>query len=277
MEESPSPKKTAFQLSTPSSRPKRLAILLWGQAGVGKTTFAGTAPGPKLWVNFDPDGVDSLTHLEDVSVIDLAADNYGVVEKAKEADPFRIGKDFLADDQFETVVVDSTTTFGDMALRHAVGRAAATRQGKSSTLEQPGLAGYGFKNAWVNSLVVNMLRMTARYGKHCIIICHEDKPSLNTEGSIVEVGLMLGSSLRQQVPVSFSEVWFMKDAGAERKVHVRPHLYYRPMKTRMFAAEGKNASFTWKYDLQAPDEGVTIAGLYEQWVENGGKKIPLPR
>lgn len=266
-----------FTLATPQSKAKRISLLLWGKSGVGKTTFAGSAPGPKLWINFDPDGADSLAHLDDVLVLDLSGQAVSVVEKFKDDDPFRIGKEILDANTVQTVVFDSTTTFGDACLRHGVVRAGATKQGRGSTLEQPGLAGYGHKNAWVNAAVTNLLRLTARYDKHLIVIAHEDKPDLTSEGAVSEISLMLGSSLKQQIPVPFSEIWYMSDNGKVREVYVRPYLYYRPMKTRMFAAEGKGAKFTWQYDLTAPTEGVTIAALYEQWVENSGKKIPLPK
>ena len=263
-------------LETPQSKAKRLAILLWGTSGVGKTTFASTAPGRKLWINFDPDGTDSLAFRDDVHILDLSTHALSVVEKFKDSDPYRIGTTLLNDDTFDTVVFDSTSTYGDMCLRHGVVRASATKAGRTATLEQPGLAGYGHKNAWVSAAVFNFLRLTAKYNKHAIIIAHEDKPSVNEEGVTTEVSLLLGSSLRQNIPISFSEVWFMRDTGKTRTVHVRPYLYYKPMKTRMFDAEKRGASFDWNYELSTPDEGVTIAKLYRQWVENSGKKIPLP-
>lgn len=268
-----------FVLTTPQARQKRIAMLLWGQSGVGKTTFAGTAPGRKLWVNFDPDGTDSLAHLDEdeVQILDLSSAGANNVERFKEADPIKIGQQLLADDKFDSVVVDSTSTFGDLCLRHGVVRAAGTKQGRDSTLEQPGLAGYGFKNAWVSAMVNNMLRLTAKYNKHIIIIAHEDKPELSSEGSVSEVSIMLGSSLKKQIAIPFSEIWFMRDDGKQRHVHVRPYLYYKPMKTRMFTAEGKGASFVWKYDIDTPHEGVTIASIYDRWVANGGKKIELPK
>ena len=50
----------------------RMSLLLWGQPGVGKTTLAATAPGKKLWVNFDPDGTDSVAQFENIDVVDLS-------------------------------------------------------------------------------------------------------------------------------------------------------------------------------------------------------------
>ena len=38
----------------------RVSMMLWGSAGCGKTTFANTAPGKRLYINFDPDGTSSL-------------------------------------------------------------------------------------------------------------------------------------------------------------------------------------------------------------------------
>ena len=35
---------------------RRFSAVLWGPAGMGKTTLAMTAPGRKALINFDPDG-----------------------------------------------------------------------------------------------------------------------------------------------------------------------------------------------------------------------------
>jgi hypothetical protein len=46
------------------------------------------------------------------------------------------------------------------------------------------------------------------------------------------------------------------------------------LKSRMFITSGE-PEFDWKYDADE-DEGPGIETWYDQWVVNGGKKIPLP-
>ena len=42
-------------ITTPKTQVKRMAMVIWGPSGAGKTTLAATAPRPILWINFDPD------------------------------------------------------------------------------------------------------------------------------------------------------------------------------------------------------------------------------
>ena len=58
----------------------------------------------------------------------------------------------LAD--FDTIIVDSLTKFSEHALRHAVNVAP------KSSIEAPGLNGYGMRNIFVGSFVSNMIRIT---------------------------------------------------------------------------------------------------------------------
>src|ERR1044072_4653379 len=69
-----------------------MAILLWGEAGGGKTTLACTAPGNKLLVNFDPRGPSSVAYRSDVSVADYSGHGTKIVEEFKRSDPFGLSK-----------------------------------------------------------------------------------------------------------------------------------------------------------------------------------------
>ena len=50
----------------------RLTMLLWGSAGAGKTTYAATAPGDKLWFSFGDSEHASVAGRSDVFVMDLS-------------------------------------------------------------------------------------------------------------------------------------------------------------------------------------------------------------
>ena len=50
---------------------ERLTMLLWGKPACGKTVFAATAPGKKLWLLFDPNGTASIRKRDDILVVDL--------------------------------------------------------------------------------------------------------------------------------------------------------------------------------------------------------------
>src|SRR4051812_33148913 len=51
----------------------RMAQLLWGAAGCGKSTFAATGPGDKLWLSLGDNEHVSVNHRQDVYVADYSS------------------------------------------------------------------------------------------------------------------------------------------------------------------------------------------------------------
>jgi hypothetical protein len=263
-------------LETPSQRIKRFSLLLWGPSGCGKTTLAATAPKNLLWLNFDPDGTDAVANVDGIEVLDFAKQPASIAEKFKEENPIRI-KQFLIDrPDIKTVVFDSLTTFGEKALYHGVKVAQGTNKGKKEgvTIESPGYSGFGNKNTWTQLCVSNLLQVTGELERNMIFIAHEDKPEKDSNGIVLYISIMLGSSLNEQVPVKLSEIWNMTDTGKERRIAVRNCRARKPMKSRMFITS-EESEFIWHYDADK-QEGEGIAQWYERWSQNGGKKIDLP-
>lgn len=246
---------------------RRMSLLLWGASGCGKSTLAATAPGKKLWLNFDPDGVDSLTQFaEDIDVADYSHAPDSVMEQAKNADnPFGL-KSII--EQYDTVVVDSMTNVAHKGLMKGI------PQIKGASIERPSPGAYQVRNAISLQMAKNILRITGKYKKHCIIICHEAAPMTNDDGHIVSVTLMLGGQLPQQTSLDFSEVWAMTDTGRERRIAIRPMQFRKPMKSRMFITSGK-PDFRWTYDADTL-KGEGLADWYGRWQENKFSKIPIP-
>lgn len=253
---------------------KRVSLLLWGPSGAGKTTLAATAPGKKFWINFDPDGTSTLTNREDVIVADLSTQPNSIVQRFTEENPFRISK-IIEEQGIDTVVVDSLTSFGDMALSHGVKIAQGTAKGRSSTIEDPGFSGFGNKNTWTRQLVMNMLQVTGKTDTNIIFIAHEDKPEKNDQGVVMYISIMLGSSLNEQLPTKISEIWNLTDTGKERRIAIRACRSRKPMKTRMFKTSG-DPEFIWNYDSET-EEGEGITDWHKQWLNNDSMKIELPK
>lgn len=266
-----------YAIETLHSSPKRLSMLIWGKAGCGKTTLAATAPGKKLWLEFDPDGTDSILDFPNIVKLSLAKESDRIVTEFKNENTMFM-KSFIKileeNPDIETVVFDSTTSFGEKALNYGVVDAATTAKGKNSTIEDPGFAGYGRKNVWTLQAVKTLLQITARLNRHIIFISHEDVPDKNDQGHVIQITMLLGSSLSEIVPIQISEVWALTDTGSERRIAVRPVRLRTPMKTRMFMVD-KQAEFTWKFDLKTLT-GDTLAGWYNEWVKTG-KKLQLPK
>jgi hypothetical protein len=252
----------------------RISMLLWGQAGCGKTTLAATAPGNKLWLNFDDNGTSSIAARDDVYVADFSDQPDSVVPKFKqETAPMIVSldKNLRDNPDVTTLVVDSITSFGMKALSYGV--IDASKSG--ATLEDPGFKGFGRKNTWTRYMVKQLLRLSAKHGKHIIFVAHEDVPSKDSEGGVAFISLMLGSNLAQEVPVDHGEVWHMQDTGKARLIRVRPDGFFRPMKTRMFQTNGP-ARFKWQFNPETL-EGEGIATWYQRWKDNNYRKIAVPQ
>jgi hypothetical protein len=255
------------ELHRPSVADTRLSILLWGASGCGKTTLASTAPGGKLWLLFDPDGSNSLVGRSDVLVCDLSGERQQIVVKFKSDDPLFIERMLKDNPWIETVVFDSVTAFSILATENAVSVV------KSATMENPGLKGYGHRNAVVLRACISLMRLTKRLNKHIVIIAHEDSPSVDDEGVVQFITVALGGKMTNSLGMQLSEIWWMNDTGKERRIAVRNVRQRQPMKTRMF--ESKLGEFTWKYDASTW-EGEGIDTWFTRWKTNNGRKISLP-
>lgn len=249
---------------------QRMSMLLWGTPGCGKTWFANTAPGKRLFLNFDPDGTQSLPFSEDTLVQDWSSEPDRCIEEVKSVNPFDLEGTFKAHPDISTVIVDSVTAFTTRAVAHSLGHKSAP----GSVFENPGPAGYGFRNRFSLGLCKSVLQVTGKHNKHVIFICHEDVGSKDKEGTIVHVTLLLGGTLPREVPLQISEVWRMQDKTLSRIVQVRNTGVYEPMKTRMFD-NTQGAEFT--ISTKAEPAKIKLADLFEKWREAGYNKLDLPK
>jgi hypothetical protein len=264
------------EITRNAETPKRMAILLWGPAGVGKTTFAGTAPGDKLWLSFGDQEHASVGHRKDVLVANYADMGYEDLFKYGQNDnPFGLDALLSENENIETVVCDSVTAIAFRALQKAVDLGLGGNNKFRPTMEAPGLNSYGARNAIVLEVLTGLLRITAKHGVHLILTAHEADPVLDTEGAVQFVTIMLGGKLVNNNTWRLSEIWWLNEDNNKRFLAVRPTRKRRPMKTRMFSGKGA-PEFELKYDADAPDKGqMTIASFYDEWVKTG-EKLPVP-
>lgn len=251
----------------------RVSMLLWGQHGGGKTALAASAPGKKLLFNFDPDGMTTLGSRDDVIGVDLSNEGHALASKWNSSDdPIGLGK-LLADDSLgiDTVIVDSTTTFSQLALERGISIT------NGATIERASPGAYGARNALTLRMMSAMLRVTGKYNKHIIFTGHEDVEK-DKEGGILAYVTMLGGKLGSAVGLKLSECWHLQDDGKTRKIMVRNGRMRKGLKTRMFSTE-KGFEFTSQYDQfgkDAPYGKGSLAEIFSEWKANGFNKIPIP-
>lgn len=262
-----------IKLTKPANKPQRISLLLWGDPGCGKTTLAATAPGVKLWINFDPDGTVALNNRDDVLVMDLAGEPEKIVDSFLKDDPLKISTFFNDHPEVETVVIDSVSEFAMRALMHGVTK-IHNKIGPQPTFEEPGQQGYGRRLNITYKMVHNMLKITSKYNKHIIFITHEKEVS-GKDGVLKYISLRLGGTLNTDVPLQLSETWHMQDTPKNgRLITIRPYGLHKPMKTRMFSIKN-NARFKWLFDSDTlKGDGIDI--WYKQWKANQWKKILPP-
>lgn len=267
--------------------PARSAILIWGPAGSGKTTFAATAPGKKLWCSFGDNEATPVSNRKDVMIADLSSLSYDDLFKhAQNDNPFGLDRILSEHQDIKTVVVDSATAIAYRALQRAVGNGLGRGKQFSPTMEAPGIAAYGGRNAIVLETLTGFLRVTAKHNVNIVITAHEDDPTMKTEsqgGRSVEVidfiGVQLGGKLVNNMTWRLSEIWNLREANNKRVLTIRNYGLRRPMKTRMFSTK-EVPQFELVYDPTKADshkDQMTIAGWHEDWLAHGRHGLSLPK
>lgn len=250
----------------------RLSMLIWGEAGCGKTTLAATAPGKKLWLLFDPDGTLSINDFPNFKKIDLSKEDERIVSEFKKTNPFGL-RETLTSGAYNTLVVDSLTRCSEHALRFVIPTTY------KATAENPTPAGYGARNLIVVNFMHYLLRLTAQLNINIIFLTHEGAPDKSESGQIMSVGMMLGGQLPNVVSKDIGEVWNMADITSGtlkgRRIGVRPERQRSPMKSRMFDLSTDATGFNWQYN-PATKQGLTLEQLWNKWKDGGYAKLRIP-
>lgn len=264
-----------IEVTSTSERKARMSGLLWGKAKSGKSTFLTSLPGKKLFIMLDPDGEQSLPDRDDIHIIKLYEQPDDVIVRwLRDKGPSFLRKN---EGQFDSVVVDSLSTYSAAALNEAIRAGVGAGKDFKPTLEAPGLAAYGARRQYINDMVSKVLRATSAVGMHCFFTAHEDEPDRDDKGTVLGITLTLSGKSINDVGLNVSEIWFLSNVGNTWKLAVAPCRSRSPMGSRILAMTGE-PEFILKFD---PEKGLdqphSIATWFRQWEEGGRKKLPLPK
>lgn len=251
---------------------RRLSMVIWAPAGMGKTTLACTAPGRKALINFDPDGPASIPEPDkkNITVFDLSSKDDSFFMRLKDGDPLGIEKTF---DHFDSYIFDSVTSIVERTL------AIGISETKGATLLRPSPGAYAARNNLAVNFIRNVLRITAKANKHAIFVTHEGAPQTNDDGALLGYTMSLGGQLPSQVALRINECWPMFEDGKNRKMIIcRKSRLRDPAKSRMFDTSS-STEFEWRFnpnDWNDPTN-MTLEKFYNEWTAANYNKLPMPK
>lgn len=268
---------SGLPIKSASDSVNRLTLLLWGDSGCGKTSFACTAPGRKLIINFDDNGPSAVAYRDDVDVLDLSKEGHKILEKMTTDDPLGLSK-VLETGNYQTVILDSITALSQQALERGVIKAQSmAKGGNAPSIEFPGLQGYGARTTISVKVLSELLRITGRYNVHFICITHTDDPERDDKGNLLYISMMLGGKIKNNIALRISEIWYMASGEKNRKIAIKECRGYKPMKSRMFDVSGA-PEFNLTFDSAKSDDDNThtLAKWWKSWNDGGKNKLKLP-
>lgn len=191
-----------------------LKILLYGQAGSGKTCFAAGFPTPMLYLDFD-NKVDSaaLFYKEDKERLDgidvrqlaptLLASPIEELEKIITNELIPQQKSGVM--KYKTIVLDSLTVFSAATLKYIVDTNPGTKRPMSKQGQQPTPTDYGVLKREFAKLIPGLLSLPC----NVIMLGHVSTERDDISGEIIR-GTMLDGSFAKELPLYFKEVWVTK-------------------------------------------------------------------
>ena len=193
-------------------------LLLMGDAGVGKTVFGTSFPGRTRVLDFDGK-VDSAAlfwkkhNVEKLESIEVTQFSAGLeMSPIQQLDKI-VREEFIPQQrankmEFETLLIDSMTTFSAATLAHIVKSNPGIKRNASAQGMQPGLQDYGILKREFQRLIPGLLALPC----NVIMLAHIATEKDEVTGQVLRHTMMDGS-FAKELPIYFKEVWraFVKD------------------------------------------------------------------
>lgn len=186
-------------------------ILVYGNAGTGKTCFAAGFPTPTLYLDFD-NKVDSAAvffkqdkeRLEGIDVRSLSPSltSSPIQELEKIIREELIPQEKSGQMKYKTLVLDSITTFSSAVLAHIVRSNPGIKRVETKQGPQPGMQDYGILKREFQRLVPGILGLPM----NVIMLGHISTEKDDLTGELIRGPLMDGS-FAKELPIYFKEVY----------------------------------------------------------------------
>lgn len=226
-------------------------ILLWGKEGVGKTYLSASMPKKILYLTFDPNALNGVNDLlingkiqsDQIPMLSYDEGDYKEIAKAYKDinNPFGL-EDVYKDLKFNTLVIDSLSSYFKLALQYGVDYTNMTDREKCS-IEKPSYGGYGVRSVATKNMVFNVINWCNKHNINSMFIAHKGDMVKDNDTGMLYHGLGLSGDISTEIAKWFDECWLMgvTDEG-ERMLTVHPKKNIRPLKTRIFSDDVQTVS-----------------------------------
>lgn len=191
-----------YNTSDPTVKPSILMVV-YGHGGVGKTTFASTAPKPII---ADCENGSKYFGLRGISAEVAVIDNWADMKEFA---------NLAADDRFETIVIDPIGELMEKLNKYMIAKADSKLVQKDGA---PTMAGWG----WMKKTMRDYLKHLRDSGKNIIIVAHVEEKE--DEGRLVKrpmVATKLSDELVNMVDiVGYMTTASDPESGSMRRVIV---------------------------------------------------------
>ena len=189
---------------------EKISMLLFGRAGIGKTTIAESAPKPLLVDLENGIGRVEACYRKDV----LTAERTLTDEEKYRSFIHDLSHEDLS--AYETIIIDSVGKFMDLVTPVVIKENPANGQKDGKTLSQKGYGAIAVKFKELTKLVTSL-------GKHIIWIAHVTEVS---DGDVVKVRINIPGGTKDKIWDDINLGGFMTFLGKDRIINFTPTEQY---------------------------------------------------
>ncbi len=199
-------------------------LLIYGNVGAGKSHVLATAPRPMLIHSFDPGGCNLEPLRQGVEDSSIVVDTRWEKDDPKKPTVYAewcretsklVGSGVFGPEGFRTFVLDSGTMWAEALMREVI------KQDTKNSTDKPQLQNYLSQQI----MMINHLQVLCNLPCFFILTGHMQE-SKNSEGAVIDKGLMVSGKLSVKIPLMFDEFLVLEakrtPSGTERLFRTQP-------------------------------------------------------